>query len=150
MTTGTITTTHHRVLMTDVDLVQVNFTRMFRWMDHGFTQLLHDLEHPSSRLLREGWSTPVVDAHCNYRRPVTVDDEFDMVTQVIETGRSSFTVGHDFIDAKGLFARGETRHVWIRTHPQHTAVTLPDWLRLPLAPRGAVPASSNGGREHTS
>jgi len=91
MATGTITTTHHRVLMTDVDLVQVNFTRMFRWMDHGFTQLLHDLEHPSSRLLREGWSTPVVDAHCNYRRPVTVDDEFHLVTQVIETGRSSFT-----------------------------------------------------------
>jgi hypothetical protein len=31
------TTTHHRVLMTDVDLVQVNYTRMFLWMDHGFT-----------------------------------------------------------------------------------------------------------------
>ena len=55
------TTTHHRVLMTDVDLVQVNYTRMFVWMDHGFTQLLHDLEHPSSTLLRHGWSTPVVD-----------------------------------------------------------------------------------------
>jgi YbgC/YbaW family acyl-CoA thioester hydrolase len=136
--------------MTDVDLVQVNFTRMFRWMDHGFTQLLHDLQHPSSMLLREGWSTPVVDAHCNYRRPVTMDDEFDLVSQVIETGRSSFTVGHDFIDAKGLFARGETRHVWIRTHPQHTAVALPDWLRLALVPRENLSASSNGGEQHHS
>ena len=24
--------------MTDVDLVQVNYTRMFLWMDHGFTK----------------------------------------------------------------------------------------------------------------
>jgi len=49
------TTTHHRVLMTDVDLIQVNCTRMYLWMDHGFTQLLHDLEHPLSVLLRQGW-----------------------------------------------------------------------------------------------
>jgi hypothetical protein len=37
------TTTRHRLLMTDVNLVQVNYTRLFVWMDHGFTQLLHDL-----------------------------------------------------------------------------------------------------------
>ena len=134
-----ITTTRHRVLMTDVDLVQVNYTRMFVWMDHGFTQLLHDLEHPQSALLRQGWSTPVVDSHCNHLRPVTLDDGFDLVSQVIEVGRSSFVVGHDFIDATGLFARGECRHVWIRTHPQHTAVPVPDWLRRALVPREPAP-----------
>ena len=41
--TAVTTTTHHRVLMSDVDLVQVNYTRMFLWMDHGFTQLLQNL-----------------------------------------------------------------------------------------------------------
>jgi YbgC/YbaW family acyl-CoA thioester hydrolase len=133
------TTTHHRVLMTNVDLVQVNYTRMFVWMDHGFTQLLHDLEHPASTLLRQRRSTPVVDAHCNYLRPVTLDDEFNLVSQVIEVGRSSFVVGHDFVDATGLFARGECRHVWIRTHPQHTAVRVPDWLQRALMPRETAP-----------
>jgi len=142
--TATVTTTHHRVLMTDVDLVQVNYTRMFVWMDHGFTQLLHDLQRPQSRLLLEGCSTPVVDAHCTYLRPVTLDDEFDLVSQVIEVGRSSFLVGHDFIDATGLFARGECRHVWIRTHPQHAAMAVPDWIRQALVPR--EPALIDTGR----
>jgi YbgC/YbaW family acyl-CoA thioester hydrolase len=140
------TTTRHRVLMTDVDLVQVNYTRMFVWMDHGFTQLLHDLEHPSSLLLRQGWSTPVVDSHCNHLRPVTLDDEFTLVSQVIEVGRSSFVVGHDFIDATGLFARGECRHVWIRTHPKHTAVDVPDWLRQALVPRDTAPIGTGKPR----
>lgn len=129
------TTTHHRVLMSDVDLVQVNYTRMYLWMDHGFTQLLHDLEHPLSTLLRQGFATPIVDSHCNHRRPVTLDDEFDLVTRVIEVGRSSFLVGHDFIDNAGLFARGECRHVWVRTHPRHTSVQVPDWLRHAIVPK---------------
>jgi YbgC/YbaW family acyl-CoA thioester hydrolase len=137
------TTTRHRVLMTDVDLVQVNYTRMFVWMDHGFTQLLHDLEHPPSTLLRQGWSTPVVDSHCSHLRPVTVDDEFTLFTQVIEVGRSSFVVGHDFIDATGLFARGECRHVWIRTHPNHKGMRVPEWLRQALVPRETAP-NGNG------
>jgi YbgC/YbaW family acyl-CoA thioester hydrolase len=142
------TTTHHRVLMTDVDLVQVNFTRMFLWMDHGFTQLLHDLGHPSSALLRQGWSTPVVDSHCNHRRPVTLDDEFHLVTRVIEVGRSSFVVGHDFIDEAGLFARGECRHVWIRTHPYHTPIAVPDWIRESVVPRDTVPTGNGGTTNH--
>lgn len=92
--TAVTTTTQHRVLMSDVDLVQVNYTRMFLWMDHRFTQLLHDLHHPQSTLLRQG--------------------------------------------ATGCFARGECRHVWIRTHPRSAAVELPDWLRLALVPREAA------------
>ena len=66
---------------------------------------------------------------------MTLDDEFTVVSQVIEVGRSSFVVGHDFIDGTGLFARGECRHVWIRTHPDHAAMRVPDWLRRALVPR---------------
>jgi len=54
---------------------------------------------------------------------------------VIDDGRSSFVVGHDFIDDTGLFARGECRHVWIRTNKTHTAVEVQDLLRQAIAPR---------------
>jgi acyl-CoA thioester hydrolase len=121
--------TRHRVGMADVDLVQVFFARMFTWMDIGFTELMDVLGHPSSALLRSGWSTPVVDAHCNYRRPVTLDDRFELHSRVIEARGSSFLVGHDFLDEQGLFARGECRHVWIATEPWHQATPLPAWLR---------------------
>src|SRR6478609_1985955 len=133
--------------MSDVDLVQVHYARMYLWMDHGFNQLLHDLDHPLSTLLRQGWATSVVDSHCNHLRPVTLDDEFTLVSQVIEVGRSSFVVGHDFIDATALFAPVEYRHVWIRTYPRHTALPVPDWLRQAHLPRETAP-TTNGGPGH--
>lgn len=129
MTARPVAVTRHRVGMADVDLVQVFFARMFTWMDIGFTELLDVLEHPSSVLLRSGWSTPVVDAHCNYKRPVTLDDRFELHSRVIEARGASFLVGHDFVDEQGLFARGECRHVWIATEPWHRATALPAWLR---------------------
>lgn len=127
--TRPVAVTRHRVGMADVDLVQVFYARMFTWMDIGFTELMDVLQHPSSVLLRSGLSTPVVDAHCNYRRPVTLDDRFELHSRVIEARGSSFLVGHDFVDAQGLFARGECRHVWITTEPRHRATSLPAWLR---------------------
>src|SRR6476469_2602307 len=136
--------------MSDVDLVQVHYARMYLWMDHGFNQLLHDLDHPLSTLLRQGWATPVVDSHCNHLRPVTWDYEFSLVTQVIDVGRSSFLVGHDCVDANGLFARGECRHVWIQTHPQHAALEVPDWLRQALIPRDAEIGNGNISTRRTS
>ena len=129
MTARPVAVTRHRVGMADVDLVQVFFARMFTWMDIGFTELMDVLGHPSSSLLRSGRSTPVVDAHCNYRRPVTLDDRFELHSRVIESRGSSFLVGHDFVDRHGLFARGECRHVWITTEPRHRATPLPAWLR---------------------
>ena len=129
MTVRPVAITRHRVGMADVDLVQVFFARMFTWMDIGLTELLDVLGHPSSHLLRSGRSTPVVDAHCNYRRPVTLDDRFELHSRVIQARGKSFLVGHDFIDRHGLFARGECRHVWIATEPEHRAQPLPGWLR---------------------
>jgi len=49
-------------------------------------------------------------------------------------GRSSFVLGHDFLDGTVLFVGGMPSR-WVRTHPQHTAVDAPDWLRRSLAPR---------------
>jgi acyl-CoA thioester hydrolase len=119
----------HRVLMIDVDAVQVNFTRFFQWMDKGYSELLHRLGHPLSRILAEGAATPVVDARCNYRRPVGLDDAFTTTSWVSGVGTTSYTVTHRFDDAHGTFAVGECRHVWITTGGRQTPAPVPGWLR---------------------
>jgi acyl-CoA thioester hydrolase len=124
----TVVTRTHTVNMTDVDLVQVNFSRFFLWMDDGYDALQRELGHPLSQVIRDGFATPVVDARCEYRRPVGLDDDFQVRSAVISTGRTSFVVGHLFEDSRGVFAIGKCTHVWVRTEPRQQAEPVPLWL----------------------
>jgi acyl-CoA thioester hydrolase len=119
----------HRVGMVDVDAVQINFAVYFRWMDHGFHALLHRLGHPLSGILREGFATPAVDASCNYRRPVGLDDEVVGRCWFDEIGRSSFIARHRFTHDGLIVAEGSVKHVWIASGPPAAAAPLPTWLR---------------------
>jgi 4-hydroxybenzoyl-CoA thioesterase len=121
-------TVAHRVLMIDVDLVQVNFSRFFDWMDRGYNELLHCLGRPLSQIVTSGYATPVVDAQCNYRRPVTLDDEITTTSWVSEVGRTSYVVTHRFDDARGTFAVGRCTHVWVSLGERQQAEAVPDWL----------------------
>jgi 4-hydroxybenzoyl-CoA thioesterase len=119
----------HTVNVTDVDTVQVNFSRFFIWMDDGYGALQRELGHPQSQIFRDGFATPLVDARCEYRRPVGLDEDFRVTSAVVSTGRTSFTVGHLFEDSRGVFAVGRCVHVWVRTAPRHQAEPLPAWIR---------------------
>jgi YbgC/YbaW family acyl-CoA thioester hydrolase len=125
---GYVSQTRHRVAMVDVDLVQINFTAYFRWMDLGYVQLLSDLGHPLSELLASGMGTPVVDARCNYLAPVGLDDVVDARTWVSNVGRSSYLVNHEFVCRGTPVARGVLKHVWIGLQPQQS-LSAPEWLR---------------------
>jgi YbgC/YbaW family acyl-CoA thioester hydrolase len=122
------------VNMTDVDLVQVNFARFFVWMDDGYDALLRELGHPLSGILASGFGTPVVDARCEYRRPVTLDDEFTLRSAVVSHGRSSYVVGHRFEDERGVFAVGRCVHVWLKLGEGGSATPVPAWLTNGLEP----------------
>ncbi len=99
-------------------------------MDEGYSELLHRLGHPLSRILAEGAATPVVDARCNYRRPIGLDDVFTTMSWVGRVGAASYTVIHRFDDVHGAFAVGECRHVWITTADgRQSPAPVPDWLR---------------------
>lgn len=125
----TVVTRRHTVNMTDVDLVQVNYARFFVWMDDAYDAILRDLHNPLSRIVADGFATPVVDARCEYRRPVSLDDEFHVRSAIVSTGQTSYVVAHRFEDFLGTFAIGKATHVWIRTDPAQRAEPLPHWVR---------------------
>jgi acyl-CoA thioester hydrolase len=130
----TAVTRQHSINMTDVDLVQVNFSRFFVWMDDGYNALLRELGHPLSEIIAGGFATPLVEARCEYRRPVGLDDQFQVLTAVVAVGRTSYVVAHIFEDAKGVFAVGRATHVWIGTHPSQAAQPVPTWIADAIAP----------------
>lgn len=124
----------HAVNMTDVDSVQVNFSRFFVWMDDGYMTLLRECGHPLSGIIASGWATPVVEVRCNYRRPVSLDAEFTVTSATVSVGESSFLVAHRFEDTHGLFAIGRATHVWIALEPSQSPARAPDWLRNAAEP----------------
>lgn len=129
-----IVTTRRRVSMADVDLVQVHFARFFPWMDAAYGELLVALGHPLSRLLADANATPAVNANCDYRRPVGLDQEFYVRAAVTRVGSSSYTVSGRFEDEAGLFALATMDYVWIATAPQQRAMPLPSWIREAVEP----------------
>ncbi|MEW1823134.1 thioesterase family protein [Arthrobacter sp. NPDC080031] len=132
MTLAVIATVSKRVLMIDVDLVQVNFSRFFAWMDEGFNGLLHEVGLPLSGIVADGFATPVVDARCSYLRPVGLDDTFTVHSWIGRTGTSSFEVKHRFSDQNGVFAEGRCTHVWVELKTDQRAMPLPDQIKNAL------------------
>jgi YbgC/YbaW family acyl-CoA thioester hydrolase len=124
-----IVTIHRRVSMVDVDLVQINFSRFFPWMDAAYGELLVKLGHPLSQLVAQGNATPAVKATCDYRRPLNLDEEFTLRAGITRVGNASYTLSGRFEDATGLFALAAIDYVWITTSPRHQALPVPTWIR---------------------
>ncbi len=119
----------HVVAMVDVDLVQINFTAYFRWMDLGYDALLRQIGHPLSGILGAGFATPAVDARCRYVRPVGLDDCVETESWIARAARTSYVVGHRFHNRGELVAEGQVTHVWITCGPPAAPASLPAWLR---------------------
>jgi 4-hydroxybenzoyl-CoA thioesterase len=115
--------------MIDVDLVQINFSTYFRWMDLGYHALLRSLGHPLSEILADGHATPVVDVRCSYHQPVSLDDVVDATASIDTVGRTSYSVRHEFRHEGISVATGHVTHVWIAAGPPPASQPLPDWIR---------------------
>ena len=50
-----------RVVMSEVDVAQIHFTAVHRWMDRGLSEWLAEVGHPFTRLLEEGPGIPIVE-----------------------------------------------------------------------------------------
>jgi YbgC/YbaW family acyl-CoA thioester hydrolase len=130
-----------RVVMSEVDVAQIHFTAMYRWMDRGLTEWLAAVGHPFTRILEEGPGIPIVDSRCRFRLRVMLDDELVLRSFVSGVGRTSFRTRHEFRRAGELAVEGELVHVCVDRVSRAT-VPVPDWLRRHESP--AAPFASEG------
>jgi YbgC/YbaW family acyl-CoA thioester hydrolase len=129
---ATLVSIERRVIMGDVDAMQVHYASHFRWFDAAFHELVAGLGHSISGIISSGYATPVVDAHCSYAVPVHVDDAIEVSAQIARAGRTSFAVRYRITCGGSEIANGETTHVWVAL-PDVTPEPLPEWLRLQAA-----------------
>ena len=123
-----IHTHRFRIVMSEVDVAQIHFTALFRWMDRGLSEWLWSTGHPFTDLLADGPGIPVVDAHAQFRKRILLDDEIELVTWTAAVGSSSFRSRHWFIRHGELVADGELIHVCL-DRTSRTTVEAPAWLR---------------------
>jgi acyl-CoA thioester hydrolase len=122
-----------RVVMSDVDAVQVHFAAHFRWFDAAFHELMAKLGHRLSDVIASGHATPVVDAHCSYITPVKIDESIAITAAVVRVGDTSFVVRYDIKRKQMSIATGETTHVWVAFGIGAASPSaVPGWLRSAL------------------
>lgn len=116
-----------RVVMSEVDVAQIHFTAMYRWMDRGLSEWLAAVGHPFTTLLRDGPGIPIVDSRCRFLLRVLLDDELVLRSYVTGVGRTSFRTRHEFSRAGAMAVEGELVHVCVDRVTRAT-VPVPDWL----------------------
>lgn len=117
-----------RVVMSEVDVAQIHFTNVFRWMDRGLSEWLAEIGHPFTRVLETGPGIPIVDARCAFVGRILLDDVIDQTTEVGGVGRTSFRSRHVFARDGETVAEGELVHVCVDRGTRAT-VPVPGWLR---------------------
>ena len=103
-----------RVIFGDTDMMGVvyyaNYLRYFEsaradyWRSMGRTY--HDL-------VKWGVALPVVEAHCEYKRPATYEDLLVIDVEVSEVRAASLRFSYRVTRGEDLIALGETRHAVI-------------------------------------
>ena len=119
--------------MSEVDVAQIHFTAVHRWMDRGLSEWLAEVGHPFTRLLEEGPGIPIVEARCSFLGRIMLDDVIEQRSDVGGVGRTSFRSRHVFTRDGEVVARGELVHVCVDRETRAT-VPVPGWLRTVADP----------------
>jgi len=128
-----VLTHRFRLVMSEVDIAQIHFTALFRWMDRGLTEWLAEAGHPFTLLLEEGPGIPIVDARVRIHGRIMLDDMITLTTWIAAVGNSSFRSRHRFHRDGQLMAEGELVHVCVDRVSRNT-LRAPEWLRAVAAP----------------
>jgi len=124
-----------RVVMSEVDVAQIHFTAVHRWMDRGLSEWLAEVGRPFTSLLETGPGIPIVETRCTFVGRIMLDDVIHQRTTVGGVGRTSFRSRHVFARGDDLMARGELVHVCVDRETRET-VPVPGWLRELAEPDG--------------
>jgi acyl-CoA thioesterase FadM len=117
-----------RVVMAEVDMAQIHFTAIHRWIDRGVSEWLAEIGRPFTRLLEEGPGVPIVNITTRIAGRILLDDMITHRTWLGAAGRTSFRTHHRFLRADEVMAESELVHVCL-DRVSREPLPLPSWLR---------------------
>jgi acyl-CoA thioester hydrolase len=122
-----------RVIFGDTDQMGVvYYANYLRYFESARAAYWRDLGKSYKDLVEWGIALPVVEAHCDYKRPAHYEDLLVVETRVSELRGASLRFAYRVMRGVELLAEGHTRHAVIGTDGRPKA--------LPEALRAAVPS----------
>jgi acyl-CoA thioester hydrolase len=90
----------------------VYYANYFVWFEVGRTDLLRGAGWTYRQMEDDGYSLPVVEAYCRYRRPALYDDEIEVHTQGTLESRVRIRFDYELVRPSDgvVIARGHTVH----------------------------------------
>jgi acyl-CoA thioester hydrolase len=124
-----------RVIFGDTDQMGVvYYANYLRYFESARAAYWRDLGKSYKDLVDWGIALPVVEAHCNYKRPALYEDLLVIETWVSEMRGASLRFAYRVTRGADLLAEGYTRHAVIGTDGRPKA--LPDALRAAVPSPG--------------
>ena len=117
-----------RVVMAEVDMAQIHFTALHRWIDRGVSEWLAEVGHSFTRLLEEGPGVPIVNITTRISGRILLDDLITQRTWIGAAGSTSFRTHHRFTRGGDLMAESELVHVCVDRVTRET-LQVPAWVR---------------------
>jgi acyl-CoA thioester hydrolase len=122
-----------RVIFGDTDQMGVvYYANYLRYFESARAAYWRGLGRSYQDLVAWGVALPVVEAHCNYKRPAYYEDLLVVDTRVSELRGASLRFAYRVLRGDELLAEGYTRHAVIGTDGRPKP--LPDALRSAIPP----------------
>ena len=96
----------------------VYYANYLVWFEVGRTDLLRDAGWSYREMEREGFSLPVIEAHCDYRQPARYDDDLEVRTTGSLVSAVRVRFAYDIVRSSDntTIATGHTVHATLDGH----------------------------------
>ncbi|HEU0031650.1 MAG TPA: thioesterase family protein [Kofleriaceae bacterium] len=122
-----------RVIFGDTDQMGVvYYANYLRFFESARAAYWRDLGKSYKDLVDWGVALPVVEAHCNYKRPAFYEDLLVVETRVSELRAASLRFVYTVRRGEDVLAEGHTRHAVVG--PDGRPKALPEALRSAIPP----------------
>lgn len=94
--------------------------QFFRFFDHGTALLYGAAGWPKQKMLEHfnAVGCPLVSTEATFAAPCRYGDEANIVTSIVELGKSSFTIEHELKVGDRVCVKGREVRVWVIRDPE--------------------------------
>jgi acyl-CoA thioester hydrolase len=123
-----------RVLYGDTDAMgQAYYGNYFRWFEAGRAEWFRSCCTSYKEVESRGYYLPVVEAHCDYKKPAYYDDTLTIETWFEFSGPARFKFEYEIRRNGEFLAQGYTVHVCVNS--DRKVLKPPEYLKNLLEPR---------------
>lgn len=107
----------------------VHHSNYFRYFEEARGELLRSLELPYSEIRKEGYEVVLLEACCNFKKPLYYDDLVEVEISLENMDRFTFSFSYEVRVEGEVKAQGSTKHCMVR---EGKIVSLPEDIRRRL------------------